>query len=110
MQIPADLDQHTRTVSLCHWDVARPLSLNAGFHLYRSQLDAMPDPELAHAKRGAHWTFDPARFVRCLKQLRGGGILSHSNQPVYKYGKKTLGWQLPLEHYCGVACSNRLEG
>ena len=49
----------------------------AGFHLYRRQLDAMPDPALAHAKRGAHWTFDPARFVHHLQRLRqGGGALS----------------------------------
>jgi len=41
-----------------------------GFHLYKSQLDAMPDPAQAHARRGAHWTFDGRRFVEHLRALR----------------------------------------
>uniref|UniRef100_A0A0D9Y165 Phosphoribulokinase/uridine kinase domain-containing protein n=1 Tax=Leersia perrieri TaxID=77586 RepID=A0A0D9Y165_9ORYZ len=44
-----------------------------GFHLYRSQLDAMEDPKEAHARRGAPWTFDPSRFLKCLKTLREEG-------------------------------------
>lgn len=36
----------------------------------RKQLDEMPDPELAHARRGAHWTFDAAGFVRKLQTVR----------------------------------------
>lgn len=41
-----------------------------GFHLYRHQLDKAPDPALAHARRGAHWTFDAQAYVDCLKSLR----------------------------------------
>ncbi|KAK6141609.1 hypothetical protein DH2020_024644 [Rehmannia glutinosa] len=44
-----------------------------GFHLYRHQLDAMKDPEEAHARRGAPWTFDPERLLRCLTNLRNEG-------------------------------------
>ncbi|KAG9451708.1 hypothetical protein H6P81_004612 [Aristolochia fimbriata] len=44
-----------------------------GFHLYRCQLDKMEDPEEAHARRGAPWTFDPERFLGCLKTLRSQG-------------------------------------
>ncbi|KAG0626826.1 hypothetical protein M758_2G154700 [Ceratodon purpureus] len=44
-----------------------------GFHLYRRQLDAMEDPVEAHARRGAHWTFDPASLVKNLQQLRSQG-------------------------------------
>lgn len=29
-----------------------------GFHYYRKELDAMDDPKEAHARRGAHWTFN----------------------------------------------------
>jgi len=47
-----------------------------GFHLYRWQLDRMDDPEEAHARRGAHWTFDAEAFVRCLESLRDGGAVS----------------------------------
>ena len=46
-----------------------------GFHLWRSQLDAMEDPVEAHARRGSPFTFDPAGFVACLAKIRaeGGG-------------------------------------
>ncbi|GAA0153477.1 hypothetical protein LIER_11704 [Lithospermum erythrorhizon] len=44
-----------------------------GFHLYRKQLDAMENPEEAHARRGAPWTFNPDLFLQCLKTLRNEG-------------------------------------
>ncbi|CDP03691.1 unnamed protein product [Coffea canephora] len=44
-----------------------------GFHLYQHQLDAMEDPEKAHARRGAPWTFDPALLLRCLETMRDQG-------------------------------------
>ncbi|WCJ21626.1 P-loop containing nucleoside triphosphate hydrolases superfamily protein [Euphorbia peplus] len=53
-------------------DVAVVLPMD-GFHLYRSQLDAMKNPEEAHARRGAPWTFDPTRLLECLKKLRSEG-------------------------------------
>ncbi|KAJ0982407.1 hypothetical protein J5N97_010662 [Dioscorea zingiberensis] len=44
-----------------------------GFHLYRSQLDAMENPEEAHARRGAPWTFNPDLLLKCLHTLRSKG-------------------------------------
>mmetsp|Transcript_23524 Transcript_23524/g.51628 ORF Transcript_23524/g.51628 Transcript_23524/m.51628 type:complete len:288 (+) Transcript_23524:173-1036(+) len=44
-----------------------------GFHYYKRQLDAMPDPKEAYARRGAHWTFDAEAFVRCVQQVRDTG-------------------------------------
>ncbi|XP_057438599.1 putative uridine kinase C227.14 [Lotus japonicus] len=41
-----------------------------GFHLYRSELGAMENPEEAHARRGAPWTFNPSRLLTCLKNLK----------------------------------------
>lgn len=41
-----------------------------GYHLTRAQLSAMPDPVLAHARRGAEFTFDGASFLRLVKTLR----------------------------------------
>jgi pantothenate kinase len=41
-----------------------------GFHLSRAALDKLPDPKAAHARRGAPWTFDVARFVAFVHQLR----------------------------------------
>ncbi|PKI64068.1 hypothetical protein CRG98_015512 [Punica granatum] len=53
-------------------DVATVLPMD-GFHLYRSQLDAMENPEEAHARRGAPWTFDPMLLLQCLQNLRSQG-------------------------------------
>ncbi|KAI7990951.1 putative uridine kinase C227.14 [Camellia lanceoleosa] len=53
-------------------EVATVLPMD-GFHLYRHQLDAMEDPEEAHARRGAPWTFDPALLLKCLKTLKNQG-------------------------------------
>lgn len=41
-----------------------------GYHLSRSQLDAMPDPVNAHARRGAAFTFDGESFLSLIKELR----------------------------------------
>lgn len=41
-----------------------------GFHLTRAQLDAMPDPATAHARRGAEFTFDGEGFLRLVQALR----------------------------------------
>ena len=41
-----------------------------GFHLYRAELDAMPDPAEAYRRRGAHWTFDGEAFVRKVREVR----------------------------------------
>lgn len=41
-----------------------------GYHLTRAQLDAMPDPVLAHARRGAAFTFDAESFLQLVKKLR----------------------------------------
>ncbi|GKU86438.1 hypothetical protein SLEP1_g963 [Rubroshorea leprosula] len=53
-------------------DVAIVLPMD-GFHLYRSQLDAMENPEEAHARRGAPWTYNPTLLFNCLKNLRNQG-------------------------------------
>ncbi|KAH3948472.1 hypothetical protein HBH70_071950 [Parastagonospora nodorum] len=45
-----------------------------GYHLSRAQLDAMPDPTTAHARRGAAFTFDGESFFKLVKKLR---------QPIY---------------------------
>ena len=40
-----------------------------GYHLTRAQLSAMPDPNTAHARRGAAFTFDAAAFLTLVKKL-----------------------------------------
>ncbi|KAI0078517.1 P-loop containing nucleoside triphosphate hydrolase protein, partial [Panus rudis PR-1116 ss-1] len=41
-----------------------------GWHLTRAQLDAFPDPVLAHNRRGAHWTFDGEAYVNFVRELK----------------------------------------
>ncbi|KAF7310360.1 PRK domain-containing protein [Mycena chlorophos] len=41
-----------------------------GWHLTRAALDLMPDPALAHERRGAHWTFDADGYVAFITALR----------------------------------------
>ncbi len=43
-----------------------------GFHLSKAQLQALPNPERAFARRGAPWTFDALGFVQKLRELKGG--------------------------------------
>lgn len=48
-----------------------------GWHHTRAELDAFPDPALAHWRRGAPWTFDLASyacFVRALRTCDSGPI------------------------------------
>lgn len=43
-----------------------------GFHLTKRQLDDMDDPDRAHARRGAHWTFDAQSFVQAIQDAKAG--------------------------------------
>lgn len=63
----SSLDSQVRAL-----DVAAVLPMD-GFHLYRSQLDAMENPEEAHARRGAPWTFNPELLLSSLQTLRNQG-------------------------------------
>lgn len=44
-----------------------------GYHYYRRELNAMEDPEEAHTRRGAPFTFNSTRFVEDLIKARGSG-------------------------------------
>lgn len=39
----------------------------------RRELDAMPDPQEAYRKRGAHWTFNGERFLREVGKAKENG-------------------------------------
>jgi len=41
-----------------------------GYHLSRAQLSALPDPDTAHARRGAAFTFDGDSFLSLVRLLR----------------------------------------
>ena len=43
-----------------------------GFHLSKTQLQALPNSEEAFARRGAPWTFDSMAFVERVKKIKQG--------------------------------------
>ena len=45
-----------------------------GYHYTRAQLDQFPDPDEAHARRGAYWTFDGTAFVSKMQELHVKGV------------------------------------
>lgn len=51
------------------YPIAESVSMD-GYHLYRHELAAMPDPEYAAARRGAAFTFNAERFHALVKELR----------------------------------------
>lgn len=57
-----------------------------GFHYYRRELDAMPDPKEAHARRGAPWTFDAAKFVEAVRRVRQAGEQEVVLVPSFDHG------------------------
>ena len=44
-----------------------------GYHYTRARLDQMEDPEEAHARRGAHWTYNAEAFIQAIQTLRKDG-------------------------------------
>ncbi|KAJ3241597.1 putative kinase [Chytriomyces hyalinus] len=59
-------DVSKQLITLGHSAVVVPMD---GFHLYRSQLDKMPNPAEAHRRRGAPFTFDSRALYRLVKSL-----------------------------------------
>ncbi|TID13656.1 gb [Venturia nashicola] len=41
-----------------------------GYHLTRSQLSSLPNPQNAHARRGAAFTFDGEKYLQLVRKLR----------------------------------------
>lgn len=54
-----------------------------GYHYTRQQLDQFPDPDEAHARRGAYWTFDGAAFVEKMHELR---VKGEATLPSFDHG------------------------
>ena len=50
-------------------DIAYVLPMD-GYHLTRARLSAMPNPEEAHYRRGAAFTFDANGYLRLIEKLR----------------------------------------
>lgn len=61
-----------------------------GWHYSRRQLDAMPDPAHAHARRGAAFTFDAEAFVAWVERLRAAapGAFPRCTAPTFSHAEK----------------------
>jgi pantothenate kinase len=47
-----------------------------GYHFYRYELDRLDNPQEAHRRRGAEWTFNAAKLLRDLQGLKATGRLN----------------------------------
>lgn len=76
-----------------------------GYHLSRAQLDAMPDPITAHARRGAAFTFDGSSFLSLVQSLRSPITSSTPtlHAPSFDHAKKD-----PVENDIAIPPSTRL--
>lgn len=76
-----------------------------GYHLSRAQLSAMPDAAIAHARRGAAFTFDGESFLKLVKTLREP--LSPDSQtlyaPSFDHAIKD-----PIEHDIAIPAATRI--
>lgn len=61
---------HQKSPGLAQSDVVAGFVPMDGYHLSREQLSAMKDPDTAHARRGAAFTFDAPAFLGLVKKLR----------------------------------------
>lgn len=82
--------------------VMRALGMD-GFHLTKVQLQQMPDPEAAFARRGAPWTFDPAALAQRLRRLREAADKTHVEWPDFQHDVGD-----PVESAHAVSPSTRL--
>eukprot|EP00029_Vermamoeba_vermiformis_P001186 TRINITY_DN11351_c0_g1_i1.p1 TRINITY_DN11351_c0_g1~~TRINITY_DN11351_c0_g1_i1.p1 ORF type:complete len:236 (+),score=38.48 TRINITY_DN11351_c0_g1_i1:40-708(+) len=71
-----------------------------GFHYYRSELDAMPNPKEAHDRRGAPFTFNAEKFHQLLKQIKETGS---AKAPSFDHSVKD-----PKENDIVVAPENKI--
>ncbi len=56
-----------------------------GFHLTRAQLQQLPDPQEAFARRGAPWTFDPQVLAVRLQALRNAAGTASVSWPDFQH-------------------------
>ncbi|KPM39038.1 hypothetical protein AK830_g7482 [Neonectria ditissima] len=59
-----------------------------GFHLTRAALSAMPEPETAHARRGAAFTFDAPKFLELARALRASPVAAAVLAPSFDHAVK----------------------
>jgi len=59
-----------------------------GWHLTRAQLDTLPDPKLAHDRRGSHWTFDGESYSIFVQALRNDELDTIITAPSFDHAAK----------------------
>lgn len=74
-----------------------------GYHLTRAQLSALPNPEEAHRRRGAEFTFDGESFLSLVKAVRSQTPTSNViHAPSFDHAKKD-----PVENDISILPSTR---
>jgi len=73
------------------------------YHLTRAQLSLMPDAQLAHDRRGVHWTFDAHAYVALVQSLRLTPALEVITAPSFDHALKD-----PTPHAVSIFPSDRI--
>lgn len=74
-----------------------------GWHLSRSTLAALPNPEEGFARRGAHWTFSATGYIDFVSKLRAPITGSPIHAPSFSHALKD-----PVEDDLEVTSSHRV--
>lgn len=77
--------QEVKRILSEQYDIEALVVTMDGYHYYRRELDQMEDPEYAHARRGAEFTFDAKRFVKDIEAAYHDG---HAVFPDFDHAKK----------------------
>lgn len=59
-----------------------------GWHFYRRELDQMPEPALAHRRRGAPFTFDAQGFVSAMRRVAESAGVEDVKCPSFDHAEK----------------------
>lgn len=74
-----------------------------GYHLTRAQLSSMPNPQHAHDRRGAEFTFDGEAFLRLVQKVRKPSPSENIYAPSFDHAIKD-----PVADDICVAASDRV--
>jgi pantothenate kinase len=87
---PGSGKTHTAAKLATHLQLADAVQVVSmdGWHYYRHELDRMPDPELAHRRRGAPFTFDAERFVEQMQLVRQSAGVADVKCPSFDHAEK----------------------
>jgi pantothenate kinase len=87
---PGSGKTHTAATLATHLQLADAVQVVSmdGWHYYRHELDQMSDPQLAHRRRGAPFTFDAEQFVGQMQLVGRSAGVADVKCPSFDHAEK----------------------